>query len=824
MLGIRLDVLAIVVSVLGVVGLATERAEASTHVVAPAGGGLGALDVEVDVRSRIVVANGKPIVVDARAALEGADATAEVVAIGHARHVVHVRVGQTDAPLGSIAWEAILASGKAAPIFEGITGFLEGDPGERTGTALQIVQDGETSYVVVGEVREELHLCGVAQTLLEPRALYPLSLDLRPATVQRLTPAQRAAARPILAIDKASQFTPPLAPLLTARGSSVAQSRGTELSDGDPQTVWSERRPGIGQGEFVVMAAPKDVPIMKMDLVVAPPKPESNGAAPKRFYLVTDTDVFDVTVPDGAWRKPGEAYEIAFDRPVETSCVALVLNDAPRTLPHPDVTVAELSASSEFDVPGVTLDDVARKLSSDRGVAAAEVLKRAGATALVAVERHYGELSERGRALAMDVAASAECEKGAPLLARALCDASGEAPHKARERLERCPSAAPALAVKLRDERDSRACVAPALAAIAPVQALEPIADALAASSESERTERAVLRAAFGSALETATRGDSGHSVRDRLAALVSDPKRNSTTRLELLRAARGHVTEIAEESRAVLADLLRGEVPIRIRYLVLEVLTQLARAGDATSMGRIASTMGRDSDWAVRERAAEVAAGLTDAQPSLAAAALDTEPRVREAALRSLAASTPSPGAVEAAASLLLKDPWSFVRLKSIAVLERAGAAATVDQTLAQALKDSSGRVRAAVLDAMGVRRGSGWHERIREGLDDVYDEVEVRAAAARALGAVCDLGSADRLTQLARTMGAPNATEDQLELAVGALAGLSTMQPADLNGRLAPLLAPSSPPSVRASARAALAEGRKCGPGAPAIAPISR
>jgi len=68
-----------------------------------------------------------------------------------------------------------------------------------------------------------------------------------------------------------------------------------------------------------------------------------------------------------------------------------------RGLPHPQVGVAELVAYSELDGPGVTLKDVAKKLSSDRGLVAAQVLERAGAPALAAVEDAYGELDARGR-------------------------------------------------------------------------------------------------------------------------------------------------------------------------------------------------------------------------------------------------------------------------------------------------------------------------------------------------------------------------------------------------------------------------------------------
>src|SRR5262249_27656382 len=169
------------------------------------------------------------------------------------------------------------------------------------------------------------------------------------------------------------------------------------------------------------MAAPHDAPIVRMQIVVAPPKPDANGAAPKRFFLATPTQLFEVTMPGDAWLKPGEAYEVVFPQPIEADSIALVLSDAyTHGLKYPDVSIAELYAYSEFDAPGVTLDDVAKKLSSERGDAAAEVLKRAPG-ALAAVERLYDRLEPRGRARAIDIAASgAQCALAAPLLARGL--------------------------------------------------------------------------------------------------------------------------------------------------------------------------------------------------------------------------------------------------------------------------------------------------------------------------------------------------------------------------------------------------------------------
>src|SRR5580693_7914673 len=221
--------------------VAPRAALADTHAAVPAGGGLPALDVSVDVGRGVVTAGGAEIAIPIEHAALPAEGAVivEGVPIGQGKRVVHVRVPLRDSEgEDAPAWEAILAGGRKEPIFAGLTGPTSGDPGERTGKAVQVVPNGATSFVLVGDVREDLGICGQAVTLFDPLALYPASLELRPATVQRLGAEQRESAEPIVATEKTGASEPPLARLLVARGSSVPDSRGAELTDGDPQTVW----------------------------------------------------------------------------------------------------------------------------------------------------------------------------------------------------------------------------------------------------------------------------------------------------------------------------------------------------------------------------------------------------------------------------------------------------------------------------------------------------------------------------------------------------------------------------------------------------------
>jgi len=788
--------------------LTTALATAGPRAVAPAGGGLAALDVKVDLAERAVDANGLriPIALDPASLPAEAEVTVEAVAVGDARHVVHVTVPSKGSE--GVSWEALLAAGHKEPIFAGLTGYLTGDPGERTGREVKVVARGATSFILVSEIREDLRICGQQTTMLDPQALYPGSLDLRPTTAQRLSPQQQEAAQPIVASDKGPSVAPSLARLLVARGSSVPGSRGVELTDGDPSTVWSEQRPRIGQGEFVVMAAPRDVPIARMQVIVSPPSAMArrDGAAPKTFYLVTESETFEVTLPADAWLKPGEAYEIAFPQPIASSCVALVLNDAfTRGLAHPEVSIAELVAYSEFDAPGATLDDVARKLSGERAQAAAQVLERAGEGALEAAARAYDGLDARGRAQAIDVAASHEgCVQAAPLLARGLCEKGGEAPRKAREKLERCKAASGVLATTLRSDAATRACVAPVLAILAGADALEPIADALEGTADADGATREGLRAAFAEALRSAPPG--------RLATLVGDGHRRAASRLEMMRAAGTRLMELPAESDRALAEVLAGSPPMRVRYLALDPLGELAHARDHLAATRVAESMVRDAEWPVRARAAELGAGLSEARGALVSAAGDVEPRVREAALQALAGSLPQAPAVDAARAVLEKDGWFFVRAQAVAVLSKAPPSGEVDDALRGAIRDGSARVRTAALVAVALRHTGSLRAAVRDRLDDRDEQAEVRASAAAALGAVCDTSSLDRLTQLASGLAVAGTAEDEQQIALGGLVGLAALQPHDLRLRLAPLLAPSAPSYARVAAQKALVARGVC------------
>jgi HEAT repeat protein len=772
----------------------------------PASEGLQALDVTVDAAARLVrfvsgKAHGELAIALDAADVDSAHVEVEPVAVGEGKRVLHVRVPSKRA---GVAWEAVLAGRDDATLWSGVTGLASGEEGERAGEAIELPGPGG-GFVVVGDVREDLRICGQAQTLLTPRVLDPKSMTFRGATMQRLSADDRDDAEPIVASARGGARDLPLAHLLLATGASTAIGAPAAMTDGDLATAWSEGRPGDGHGEFVTMRAPADVPIARLAITPAPTTPAAHGAAPRTFYLVTDTRTIAVVLPEDAWMHPGASYDIPLVEPIRASCLSLVLDKAyvrPGEA-HPEVTIAELTAYSELDHPGATLREVATALGGGgaRGEAAKGVLERAGDDGLVAASAAYASLDPAGRALAVDAAIGAgTCEASAPLLIAAAGDRDPEVARKGREKLERCAKRATRALVSAVRGTDmaARATAARLLATVAPSEAIDPLVEVL---GQGEPGTRAAVRTALAKSAASASSA--------RVAALIGDDKRPADARVELLRALASRLAEAPALASSAIDALLAGATFTR-RYLLVEPTAALAAGGNAAAEARLAAMIVEDPDAPVRAHAAESAMGSSGESAALEHAVDDSSPRVREAALRAFTASKSAP--VEVIAHRLASDEWTFVRAAAAGALASFAPVEKVDDALQKALQDRAPTVRAQVILALaahGARRAASL---IRARLDDPDETLETRIAAIRALSTLCDVGSADLLTSIARRGALPLATEDDLLLSLEATNALGAVHPHDLASRLAPLAASGTSAEARAAASRALASPATC------------
>ncbi|MEO8799174.1 MAG: HEAT repeat domain-containing protein [Polyangiaceae bacterium] len=780
----------LVFSALSALLLATTNVLGATQATLTPSGGLGALAVRIEGKGKAVRAHAcvaTPCSPDGGTVIEApegfaptaAEPVVETVTLGSGKSVVHVRIeGERDAS----AWELLIApstTGGPNVLFSGLTGYAHGEDGERTGDVVTFLGEGPEKTVVVGTLREDLRICGEDATVLEPRAIDPKTMQLRGASMQRLSKKERAEATKIVATARRAPADVPLAPLLIAAGASSAIGAPSAISDGDPATTWGEARPGAGSGELVVLRAPADVPITHLELTFAPPPAAgaktttSKTAAPKSLYLVTAEKIYSVLLPEDASLHPGESYEVAFTDPLRTPCLTVVLDETYSRDPHPDVAIAEITALSSFDTPGAKLEDIAKMLGGGgpRAEAAAALLKRAGDPGLAAVDHAWPGLDSAGKALAADVASSAGCAGSAPILIRALVDTDREVARKGEQSLDRCGRVAlPALA-KAVGEGDDRA--------------------------------RAIERAAFMRA---------AHITDPKiLPPILADDTRSPVARIDLLRAASARLPEIPRDAEAAIDATLKADASVRSRYLLLAPLASLARAGSSHASSIFVELLAHDPSPMVRMHAAELSAHIAAAQGALLGALGDAEPRVREAALRTVADEHLSPATV-AVERLLERDPFSFVRASAATALGAFPAAVDLDRALAASLKDGSVRVRVAVVEALGTHRARTLAKEIGERADDENESLDVRVAAVRALGASCDAGSLGRLSDFAAKVSSQMASDVEVALGLAAVEALGALHPADIARRLAPLTSAQTKPAIRKMALDAIAQPGSC------------
>ncbi|UQA54782.1 HEAT repeat domain-containing protein [Polyangium aurulentum] len=752
------------------------------------------------------------------------------VALGGGKRLVRVNA---EAPGGG-TWVALVAAplaGKGdAPVmlWSGWTGRAKGEHGEERTSAVIEEPFDKGVRVVVGELRGDVNICG-RPALVAARAVDPATMTLtRGASVQNLSAKERGSAMKI-AVTPVPADRPPAAgtALLRAQSASsaVGKAIGT-LTDGDPETTWSEAKTGEGRGEFVAFSSASEVGIDTLEIVVRPPKAEvPEGASPKTFFLATPDRVFEVTLPEDAWRKAGARYEIKLPSEIATSCVSLVLDTAyaPAGADKTRVTIAEVTARTALDSLSPEALVGALAGGGDRAKAAAAMLSRGGAPAVKAALEGYDKLDDAGKRLAEHVIDTAPCSEQAGFYARILSTAQPQAKKSrrseldedpallhAQDRIRRCGrAAAPALAELVTQGNGNavKKAAAAELSLLAPAEAVPVLTDALASPDDALRRE---MRAALAHAAKNdrALPALATELGADKLGA------RPEGVRIDLLRALGASIGRVEGGKEAFWA-LAVPEAPFRTRYLLQAPAAELVRAGDAKAEAYLRASLRKDPDWHVRMRAAEVAARAPVMIPALLEAAEDPEPRVRDAAIQALGDAagkgTVAPaGFVRALAGRLAKDPWTFVRVSSARAMAAIPASPEADAALASSLKDASPEVRARVIDALGAHRAVRYAEPLRKIVDDTAETADVRARAILALASMCDTSSVDAWTKLAYRVAAPD--EGDRTLGAAAIAALGDIKPKDLQKRLAPLLGEKAPRNVREMARAALEAQPKC------------
>jgi HEAT repeat protein len=741
---------------------------------------------------------GERLPIDPAAAAHADRATLERIDLGGGRQVCELAIPGAGP---QERWVMLLAAstGKGTPTvgkpLSGWVGQPKGEPGERRTSVLLHEPARSAVRLVTGTQYEDVSLCGRPATI-QARELTPGDMSWAWTSVQSLSAEERAKATVLTAVRRSEPFAAHAPRLLHATAASSATgSTPATLTDGDLASSWSERRPGPGTGEFVLMTSSSAVPVSGFELVVRPTKEsEPGGMAPRKLWLATAHELFRLDLPEDAWSAPpGTSYAVDLPKPLRSDCLALVLDDAYESKQATNLTLTELRARTEFD-SAADWSAVVKALGEGgpRAEAASALLRRGGAPAVEATIKSYDSLDHATQQRALEVIGAGSCSATASFYAGHILVTSDTAPTEddvstvLRDRLHGCgKDATDALARLLQSPTmaERRGAVAMELALNAPAEAVAAIADVLHLASDDQRAE---LRAALSLAANTRR---AKPAVARELAA-DHFGQRELITRIDLLRAF-GPTLATTPGAGAALKQVLATDHSFRTRYLLLAPAGHLARTAEPTAITFLQDTLRADPDRYVRAEAARAGSGIPALAPELGRALHDQGPRVREAALQSLAEGHgPLAAATEpTVGGLLATDPWTFVREAAAAALGAGSSAPGSEAALLTATKDDSSLVRIAALRALGQRKSDDARDRVRAVADEPNETVSVRVAAITTLGQLCDADSLDLLTKLAGRVAAPQLPYDR-PLGMAALTALGRIHPADLAARIAPLL----------------------------------
>lgn len=788
-------------------------AEAPLPVHAPAGAGQPALSVFVaggDVVAASCAAapcSAGPVSLGLPPSLRGKPARADVVSLGAGRRAVVVTVTS-----GAQTFQAVvaapLAPGAPKVAFAGLVGLLNGQDGTRSGPMVQVSEpaaDG-TRRVLVGEQNEAVSLCG-RPTILAPQLLSPQDLELHAAKVQRLSVRERDAARQVNATRIADDEPSHAArSVLAALAASSALGAPQALTDGDPETIWSENVGGDGKGEFVTLHAPPELPISGLELTIRPKQnAPADGAAPERLFLAGPREVIAVTLPEDAWKNPGARYRVNLDPPLQSSCLSLVLDSAFTQSKAAQVSVAELAVLSELSAS--QLPELVASLAGggQRAEASKSLLVAAGAPAFAALAQAFAGLDEGGKRVALDVLDQAPCQQSAPVYVAALAGKSDAQARHAQSRLSRCGAAggeALAQALAQSDKTDKRLLplLVSQLTVTDPARAVSAF---LPLMDEKTVLRRRLLRSALG---QIARGGAAEKAVR----AALADPATSRVALVDLLRALGEQAPRYQPEAGQALARVSPSAVDFRTRYLLLGPSAALS-ASSPEADAAFRKGLANDPDPHVRAGALSLVREPKRYQAELLRALQDREVRVREAAVQALA--RPEGAFADQALTARLKDDdWPLVRAAAADALATHPQAPALDAPLTRALGDDSSLVRARTIRALGERRVVSASSRIRDRLTDSEEWPEVRAEAARSLGVLCDGESADELAAFAKKLADPMASPDAQLIATASVMALGRLAQPNLQQQLAPLTDKKAPAQARRAAATALSARVTC------------
>ncbi len=725
---------------------------------------------------------------------------------------------------GRSRWAAIVSARRGRPLllWQGRLDLV-GDPGERRGAVVEVEDrtgDGAAD-VIVGTLREDTFVCGQPPAILDPRAVHPETLELRPVVLRRLPELPPPGEREVVpSPDSPGPAERPLVDALHFRrassvaglpaGASTAVPGG--IGDGDPSTAWVE---GAGSGTYefatAMWAGGSGLPIRAFSIVPrAPGALEASTRMPAAVWLVGDRGP-RLRVPLPADARPGQRYWVVPPEPLAWSCVSVVLDAGGGGAGPSHLALAEVEAYSEVDfgggIPHLLAELAAGAARADRAEA---LLGQLGRPALEAIVAAFPDMPaiEKMRALRVYARMARTLPAAYEPLGRAVLSPDRDVSVEARRALLALgPVGARTLAAVAADEPTGEALME--LAERHPALAVEPVMKAMEARGGVAKPVLRRVLARCGreapeqtlAAVESRLGGapDLLAAFAEALAGVPGEARTMGARTLEAA-VARAETFEARYRSARAAAALAPGGLP----RPVVAFLEGQARTGE---------------EWMMRAEALRALAAAPGARRELSMAALeDPYPRVRLAAIEALAPALASDraSALEVA-ELARRDAFPFVRAGAIRALGGVDAARPIVEA---GLRDRAERVRAAAVEAFTARRDRAAWPRIAERIRDEDEWPVVTDAAIAYARELCIEGAVDVLRVVIERAERPRAWDPDLTSATLATEALAAIGTPEARAVLTAAARRPAQGAGQAAARA-LQRPRTCGPSSAAPGP---
>lgn len=726
---------------------------------------------------------------------------------GAAVALIHVEGGGESA-----AALVTLVRGAPTVVWSGRTD-LHGDPGERHAGVVEVLDQGKgTSDVLVGQTREETHICGQDATLLSPRRLDPRSLALEPAARPALPAAPPDGQQEVTArLDSPGPTGAPVLQGLSFAAASSSESTNdpglvpppTALVDGDASTAWVAHGEAGSRSEFATATvATGSFPIRALALVLGPKGGSAAVAHAGRlrtFWLVGDRGPrLHVTVPDDPAKHPGQPYWVVPDQPLHWHCMSIVVGD---TYGAGDAAaIAEVAAYTDLDFG----QGIARLVSGldapgTAGSEAADLLGRTGTAGVQALAKAWNGLSPRARkraVRALRVPALTSPQARALLVSAARHGDQRTRKTALRTLAEAGSRAGPALAQLVSSGGELADRAALALAHADPVAATDAILSAMSAHGGSERP-------ALRRALQRAVR-DGGPSALARVKEFAEHPPSVSGA------AAAALALSGLAPAGPLVRFLIASNTPNAQRFE--DRWRLVAAAGDAPADPGIdrwlVQVATNAPEWMLRAAALEALAHRNPAEArKLAAQAFkDAYPRVRATAVARLGA---APDEMIPVATLARRDPWPLVRQAAVRALQAHPRALPVVRA---AVHDPAAAVRVTSIETLTQMRDRAAWPKVEDRLSDTHERDRVRSAAIAYAHQLCVKPAVPALATIVDQALDPNADMGAVELGAEAVGGLTALGGPKARAVLEKASGPRAPGLLRTTAKLAAEHEKAC------------